>query len=198
MAQFPRGARLGRLFLTLVAAVGGGATLRSQPPARPFALEEVGVAELQRRMTAGATTSRALVEQYLARIAAVDRTGPALRSIIELNPDARSIADRMDAERKAGRVRGPLHGIPVVVKDNIATGDTMRTSAGSLAMAEARAPRDAFIVARLRDAGAVLLVIVARGFNVPAKQIVSCHVRWPADEDAEIAALLLPKVGGLQ
>lgn len=157
MAQFPRGARLGRLFLTLVAAVGGGATLRSQPPARPFALEEVGVAELQRRMTAGATTSRALVEQYLARIAAVDRTGPALRSIIELNPDARSIADRMDAERKAGRVRGPLHGIPVVVKDNIATGDTMRTSAGSLAMAEARAPRDAFIVARLRDAGAVLL-----------------------------------------
>ncbi len=157
MALFPRGARLGRLFLTLAAAVGGGATLRSQPPARPFALEDVGVAELQRRMTAGATTSRALVEQYLARIAAVDRTGPALRSIIELNPDARSIADRMDAERKAGRVRGPLHGIPVVIKDNIATGDTMRTSAGSLALAEARAPRDAFIVARLRDAGAVLL-----------------------------------------
>ncbi len=157
MALFPRGARLGRLFLTLAAAVGGGATLRSQPPARPFALEDVGVAELQRRMTAGATTSRALVEQYLARIAAVDRTGPALRSIIELNPDARSIADRMDAERKAGRVRSPLHGIPVVIKDNIATGDTMRTSAGSLALAEARAPRDAFIVARLRDAGAVLL-----------------------------------------
>lgn len=157
MALFPRGARLGRLFLTLAAAVGGGATLRSQPPARPFALEEVGVAELQRRMTAGATTSRALVDQYLARIAAVDRTGPALRSIIELNPDARSIADRMDAERKAGRVRGPLHGIPVVIKDNIATGDTMRTSAGSLALAEARVPRDAFIVARLRDAGAVLL-----------------------------------------
>lgn len=157
MALFPRGARLGRLFLTLAAAVGGGATLRSQPPARPFTLEDVGVAELQRRMTAGATTSRALVEQYLARIAAVDRTGPALRSIIELNPDARSIADRMDAERKAGRVRSPLHGIPVVIKDNIATGDTMRTSAGSLALAEARAPRDAFIVARLRDAGAVLL-----------------------------------------
>jgi len=157
MALFPRGARLGRLLLTLAAAVGGGATLRSQPPARPFALEDVGVAELQRRMTSGATTSRALVEQYLTRIAAVDRTGPALRSIIELNPDARSIADRMDAERKAGRVRGPLHGIPVLIKDNIATGDTMRTSAGSLALAEARAPRDAFIVTRLRDAGAVLL-----------------------------------------
>ena len=157
MALFPRGARLGRLFLTLAAAVGGGATLRSQPPARPFALEDVGVAELQRSMTSGATTSRALVEQYLTRIAAVDRTGPALRSIIELNPDARSIADRMDAERKAGRVRGPLHGIPVLIKDNIATGDTMRTSAGSLALAEALAPRDAFIVARLRDAGAVLL-----------------------------------------
>lgn len=157
MALFPRGARLGRLFLTLAAAVGGGATLRSQPPARPFALEEVGVAELQRRMAAGSTTSRALVDQYLARIQAIDRNGPTLRSIIELNPDARAIADRMDAERKAGRVRGPLHGIPVVIKDNIATGDDMRTSAGSLALAGTPAPRDAFIVAKLRDAGAVLL-----------------------------------------
>ncbi len=157
MARFSRGARLGRLVLTLAAAVAGGATLRSQPPARPFALEEVGVAELQRRMSTGTTTSRALVDQYLARIAAVDRIGPALRSIIELNPDARSLADRLDAERKAGRVRGPLHGIPVVIKDNIATGDAMRTSAGSLALAEARAPRDAFVVTRLREAGAVML-----------------------------------------
>jgi len=157
MPRFLRRARLGRLFLALAAAVGGGATLRSQPPARPFALEEVGVAELQRRMTAGSTTSRALVDQYLARIAAVDRVGPALHSLIELNPDARTIAERMDAERKAGRVRGPLHGIPVVIKDNIATGDDMRTTAGSLALAEAHAPKDAFIVARLRDAGAVLL-----------------------------------------
>ncbi|MEQ1728239.1 MAG: amidase [Vicinamibacterales bacterium] len=157
MALFPRGARLGRLFLTLAAAVGGGATLRSQPPARPFALEEVGVAELQRRMTAGSMTSRALVDQYLARIEAIDRSGPALRSMIELNPDARTIADRLDAERKAGHVRGPLHGIPVVIKDNIATGDSMHTTAGSLALADAHAPRDAFIVARLREAGAVLL-----------------------------------------
>ncbi len=157
MTLFPRGARLGRLFLTLAAAVGGGATLRSQPPARPFALEEVGVAELQRRMAAGSTTSRALVDQYLARIEAIDRNGPALRSVIELNPDARAIADRMDTERKAGRVRGPLHGIPVVIKDNIATGDDMHTSAGSLALAGTPAPRDAFIVAKLRDAGAVLL-----------------------------------------
>ncbi len=157
MAPFPRSAHLGRLFLTLAAAFGGGATLRSQPPASPFALQEVGAAELQRRMTTGSMTSRALVDQYLARIDAVDIAGPALHSIIELNPEARSIADRMDAERKAGRVRGPLHGVPVVIKDNIATGDGMRTSAGSLALAEARAPRDAFIVARLREAGAVLL-----------------------------------------
>ena len=158
MALFPRSTRLGRLLLTLAAAVGGGASLRSQQPAvRPFALEEVGVAELQRRMAAGTTTSRALVDQYLARIEAIDRSGPTLRSVIELNPDARAIAHRLDTQRRAGRVRGPLHGIPVVIKDNIATGDAMRTSAGSLALAEARAPRDAFIVARLRDAGAVLL-----------------------------------------
>ncbi len=157
MTLFPRGARLRRLCLTLAAAVGGSATLRSQPPVRPFALEEVGVAELQRRMAAGSTTSRALVEQYLARIEAIDRNGPALRSVIEVNPEARAIADRMDAERTSGRVRGPLHGVPVLIKDNIATGDGMRTTAGSLALADVRAPHDAFIVAKLRDAGAVLL-----------------------------------------
>lgn len=157
MALFARGTRIGRLFLTLAAAIGGAATLRSQAPSSTFALAEVGVAELQRRMSAGTTTSRALVDQYLARIDAVDRVGPALRSIIELNPDARTIADGLDAERKAGRVRGPLHGIPVLIKDNIATGDRMRTSAGSLALAMLSAPRDAFIVERLRDAGAVLL-----------------------------------------
>jgi amidase len=97
------------------------------------------------------------VEQYLARIDAVDRSGPTLRSVIETNPDALTIADRLDAERRSGRTRGPLHGIPVLIKDNIATADRMMTSAGSLALAGARPPKDAFIVTRLREAGAVIL-----------------------------------------
>ena len=108
-------------------------------------------------MASGSTSSRALVEQYLARIEAVDRSGPQLRSIIEVNPDAIAFATQMDRERADGHVRGPLHGIPVVIKDNIATGDRMKTSAGSLALASSPAPRDAFLVTRLREAGAVLI-----------------------------------------
>ena len=108
-------------------------------------------------MAAGRYTSRRLVDLYLERIAALDRTGPTLRAVIELNPDARAIADRLDAERRAGRVRGPLHGIPVLIKDNIDTADSMSTTAGSLALEGSIAARDAFLVTRLRDAGAVIL-----------------------------------------
>ena len=115
------------------------------------------IAELQRRMAAGELTAVALTEAYLARIEAVDRAGPRLRAVIETNPAARAIAAELDAERRAGRVRGPLHGIPVLVKDNIATADEMETTAGSLALVGARPPRDAFVVTRLREAGAVLL-----------------------------------------
>jgi amidase len=129
--------------------------LEAAPP--PFALAEVGVAELQRRMTRGTTTSRALTQAYLARIAAIDAAGPRLRSVIEVNPEALAIAAARDAERRQGRVRGPLHGIPVLIKDNIDTGDRMQTTAGSLALVGRPAPRDAFLVARLREAGAVLL-----------------------------------------
>jgi len=147
-----------RVSLAALALAAGTATLgRSQPAGPRFALEEATIAQLQQQMTGGAASARSLAEQYLARIDALDRQGPALRSIIELNPDALAIADARDAERRAGRVRGPLHGIPIVIKDNIATGDRMRTTAGSLALAERPAPRDAFIVRRLRDAGAVLL-----------------------------------------
>ena len=127
-----------------------------QPPAA-FPLEEMTVAQLQDAMAAGRYTSRRLVELYTERINAVDRSGPTLRSVIELNPDALSIADTLDAERKSGRVRGPLHGIPVLLKDNIDTGDRMMTTAGSLALQGDPAPRDAFIVTRLRAAGAVIL-----------------------------------------
>jgi amidase len=127
----------------------------NQPAA--FDLEELTIADLQGRLTSGQDTSRSLVDKYTARIERFDRSGPTLRSVIELNPDAAADAERMDAERKSGKVRGPLHGIPILVKDNIATADRMQTTAGSLALAGAPAPRDAFIVSRLRDAGVVLL-----------------------------------------
>ena len=108
-------------------------------------------------METGQDTSRTIVDKYLARIEAIDRSGPDLRSVLEINQDARSIADALDAERKAGRVRGPLHGIPVLIKDNIATHDRMMTTAGSLALAGPPAPYDAAVVTRLRAAGAVIL-----------------------------------------
>ena len=123
----------------------------------PFELEEATIADLQRRMDSGAETSRSLVEKYLARIDALDRGGPALRQILETNPDALAIADKLDAERRATGPRGPLHGIPVLLKDNIGTADRLTTTAGSLALEGARPARDAFIAARLRDAGAVIL-----------------------------------------
>jgi amidase len=122
-----------------------------------FELEELTIAELQDAMASGRYTSRQLVELYLRRIEQIDRNGPELRSILETNPDALEIADRLDAERRDGRVRGPLHGIPIVVKDNIDTADRMMTTAGSLALEGWIAPQDAFVVERLREAGAVIL-----------------------------------------
>jgi amidase len=115
------------------------------------------VAQLQDAMTRGRVTSHQLVEQYLRRIDAIDRSGPTLRSMIEWNPDAMAIADAMDAERKAGRVRGPLHGIPIVIKDNIDTADKMMTTAGSLALEGSIAAKDAFVVSRLRASGVVII-----------------------------------------
>ena len=118
-------------------------------------LEEATVAGLQAAMASGQTSGRKIAEGYLARIAEIDKK---LNSIIELNPDALAIADDMDKERKSGKIRGPLHGIPVVIKDNIDTADKMHTTAGSLAMLDAPAPKqDAFIVKQLRAAGAVIL-----------------------------------------
>src|SRR5882762_4767036 len=119
-----------------------------------FELEEATVAQLQDSMRTGARTSRSICVAYLARIAQLD---PQLHSVLETNPDALTVADRLDTERKANRVRGPLHGIPVLVKDNIATGDRMMTTAGSFALAGVTPPRDAPLVARLRAPGAVIL-----------------------------------------
>ena len=123
----------------------------------PFELEEATVAQLGEWMASGRFTSRDLVERYLARIEDLDRRGPAINQIIELNPDALAIADAMDAERRAGKVRGPLHGVPVLLKDNIGTDDRMQTTAGSLALVGAKVRRDSFVAARLRDAGAIIL-----------------------------------------
>lgn len=122
-----------------------------------FSLLEASIDALQQQMQSGAHTARSITTAYLKRIAEIDKKGPTLRAVIEINPDALAIADGLDRERKAGKVRGPLHGIPVLVKDNIDTGDKMMTTAGSLAMEGNNAARDAFIIQRLRDAGAVLL-----------------------------------------
>jgi amidase len=122
-----------------------------------FELEEATVQQLQDGMRAGRYTARSLAEAYLGRIGEIDRAGPTLRSVIETNPDALAIADAMDAERRSGRVRGPLHGIPVLIKDNVDTGDKMMTTAGSLALDGRPAPRDAFVAERLRSAGAVII-----------------------------------------
>ncbi len=121
-----------------------------------FAFEEAGIASLQQQMTSGALTSHALTQAYLDRIAAIDDAGPQLNAVIETNPDALKEADALDAERKAGKLRGPLHGIPVLLKDNI-DATPMVNSAGSLALAEHRPKTDAFLTAKLRAAGAVIL-----------------------------------------
>ena len=148
-----------REFAELTSLAVAGALLPRLPLRAPqaFALEETTIAQLQDGMKAGRLTSRAITQAYLDRIAALDRQGPSLRAVLETNPDALTIADGLDAERRRGKVRGPLHGIPVIVKDNIDTHDKMQTTAGSLALEGNIAVRDAFIVERLRAAGAVVL-----------------------------------------
>jgi amidase len=134
----------------------GGAAAAPAAPTE-FALNEATIGALQQKMQQGVYTSRSITEQYLKRIEQIDKAGPGLHAVIEVNPDALAIADQLDKERKAGTVRGPMHGIPVLVKDNIDTGDKMMTTAGSLALVGHRAAQDAFIIGQLRKAGAVLL-----------------------------------------
>jgi len=153
-----------------LSALAGAVAIRGKPltgqsllsPKRsfsipPFELEETTIADLQTAMAAGRMTARSITQQYLDRIADLDRKGPTLRHVIEVNPDALAIADSLDRERKSGRVRSPLHGIPILLKDNIDTADRMTTTAGSLALAGSIPQQDAFIAAKLRAAGAVLL-----------------------------------------
>ena len=135
------------------------ASARQETPAATddFALAEATIAELQEGLAGGEWTTRALAEAYLSRIGEIDGRGPALRSVLETNPDALAIADRLDRERREGRLRGPLHGVPVLVKDNIDTADRMTTTAGSLALAGWIPAEDSAVAARLREAGALLL-----------------------------------------
>ncbi len=123
----------------------------------PFELQEATISDLQDGMKSGKWTARSLTKEYVAQIEAIDRHGPGLRSVIELNPDAMAQADALDKERKEKGPRGPLHGVPVLVKDNIDTADEMATTAGSLALVGSKPPHDAFIVKKLRQAGVVLL-----------------------------------------
>ena len=123
----------------------------------PFELEEAKISDLQDGMTSGRFTAHSITEKYLARIEEVDKHGPMLNSVIEVNPDALAIADALDKERKEKGPRGPMHGIPVLIKDNLDTGDKMMTTAGSLALAGPSAPKDAFVVKKLREAGAIIL-----------------------------------------
>jgi amidase len=122
-----------------------------------FELDEMTVAQLQEGMDAGRFTAHSITEKYLARIESIDKHGPAINSIIEVNPDALSIAKTLDKERKQKHIRGPLHGIPVLIKDNIDTSDRMMTTAGSLALVGAKPPRDSMVAQKLREAGAVIL-----------------------------------------
>lgn len=126
-------------------------------PAPTFELEELSLSDLGAGLTRGRWTSRRLLELYHARIDAIDRNGPRLGAVIELNPDAAALADQLDSERKQNHTRGPLHGIPVLIKDNIDTADRMSTSAGSLALDGWHAPKDSFVAARLRAAGALIM-----------------------------------------
>ncbi len=120
-------------------------------------MEGKTILDLQQAMQAGEHTAQSLCAYYLNRISAVDKHGPTVNAVIELNPDALDIAQQLDAERKRGKLRGPLHGIPILIKDNIDTADKMQTTAGSLALAGNIARRDAFIVQHLRKAGAIIL-----------------------------------------
>jgi amidase len=162
-----------RLFLKTSLIGGAAATLTPLYPAlgaareialsvplaeiKPFELDEITISDLQDGMKSDKFTARSLVEKYSARIAEIDKQGPAINSILELNPDALSIADALDQERKTKGPRGPMHGVPVLIKDNIDTADRMMTTAGSLALVGSKPLQDSYVAQKLRSAGAVIL-----------------------------------------
>ncbi|HTC55120.1 MAG TPA: amidase [Candidatus Sulfotelmatobacter sp.] len=144
----------------LYPALGAGREIASAVPAsnvKPFELDEITISSLQDGMQSGKFTAHSLVEMYVSRIEEIDKRGPAINSVLELNPDALSIAGSLDQERRAKGPRGPLHGIPVLIKDNIDTADKMMTTAGSLALVGSKPTQDSFVAQKLRSAGAVIL-----------------------------------------
>ncbi len=142
------------LAISGIAACTTQTVQETEPDFSKFKFNEITIDELQQKMSSGEMTSVEICQKYLDRIKLVD---PILKSVIELNPDALKIAQQLDDERKSGKVRGPLHGIPILFKDNIDTGDKMQTTAGSLALEGNIAPKDAFIIKKMREAGAVIL-----------------------------------------
>src|SRR5205807_863574 len=181
-------------------AVEGSRTSVSAPAA--FELDEATIAELQSGMSSGKYTAHSLARKYLDRIDDIDKRGPAINSVIELNPEALSIASELDKERKAGRMRGPLHGVPLLIKDNIDTHDRMTTTAGSLALAGSIPLQDSTVAKKLRDAGAVILgktnlsewrifdrvtrrVVGAVAGDKPT--ILTCSIATRADQVQELA-----------
>jgi len=127
------------------------------PEIKPFELDEITIADLQAGMASGKFSARSITEKYLARIEEIDKRGPTLNSVIEINPDALAIADALDKERKDQHLRGPMHGVPVLIKDNIDTADSMQTTAGSLALLGSKPARDSFVAQKLRESGAIIL-----------------------------------------
>jgi amidase len=159
--KFLKSTLLGGATAAVLPALAGARAFTPEPsPARAvssFELDEITVPDLQAGMTSGRYTAHSIMEKYLARIDEIDKHGPMLNSVIEINPDALAIADALDKERKEKGARGPMHGIPMLIKDNLDTGDKMMTTAGSLALVGPSASKDAFIVKKLRNAGAIIL-----------------------------------------
>ena len=155
-AGFTAGATVAA-FPSLAAADEATGSPSPEPGVRPFELDESTIADLQNAMNSGKLTAHSITRKYLDRIAAIDKKGPSLNSVLEINPDALAIADALDKERKERGPRGPMHGIPVLIKDNIDTADRMSTTAGSLALVGSKPPADSFLVQRLRAAGAIIL-----------------------------------------
>ncbi len=159
--RFLQASLLGGVSAAVLPALAGAGELAAPaaaaPEIRPFELDEATVTDLQAGIDSGKFTARSLAEKYLARIEEIDRRGPGVNSVIEVNPDALAIADSLDKERKEKGGRGPLHGIPVLIKDNIDTADRMQTTAGSLALLGSRPARDSFVAQKLRAAGAIIL-----------------------------------------
>ncbi len=133
---------VGGVSAALLPALAGAAEVTAAGVVPAFELDEISISDLQDGMKSGKYSARSIAEKYLARIEALDKQGPAINSVIEINPDALALADAMDKERVAGNVRGPLHGIPILIKDNIDTADKMMTTAGSLALVGWKPPQD--------------------------------------------------------